>query len=780
MSASESQRLKELYEFGPFRVDPEKEILFRVGEPIPLTPKAFQILLVLVRHSQEVVTKDELMKAVWPDTFVEEANLSRNIFLLRKALGESPQDHQYIFTVPGRGYRLAESVRLLPDQELNIIAANHSKVQLQVKETRSWRWISVSVLVVLAIAISTIRMFLHRTTVLSAKDTVVLADFANRTGDSVFDGTLRQGLEVQLEQSPFLSIVSDERIQRTLSLMGQPPDAQLTPKTAREVCERTTSAAAIDGSIASLGSQYVLGLRATDCGTGSILAEEQGQAARKEDVLNVLSQIASKFRRRLGESLATVQQHDTPLEDATTSSLDALKAYSAARKIKYLSTGYASAVPLLKRAIEIDPKFAMAYAFLGRTYGDIGDSVLSAESTIKAYQLRDHASERERFFIDVTYDRQVTGNLEKAHQTLESWVQIYPRDRDAHGLLSGVTSQGAGRYQEAIEEGKRAIEIDPVFVGAYTNVASAYIYLDRLEEAANIIRQASARKLEVPDYVLLRYYIAFLKSDEAGMQREAALGEGNSGAEDWILHSEALTWAHFGQAQRARAKSQRAVELAEQSGQRERAAVFETVAAVWEAFFGNAPVAARKSREALELSNGRDVEYGAALALALANDSSRAGHLANDLQSRFPEDTCVRFTYMPTLRAVLALNRGQPARSIELLQNAAPYELAVPGIDYYFYFGGLHSVYVRGEAFLAAHRGAEAAAEFQKILDHHGIVLSDPVGALAHLQLGRAYVLAGDKSSAKFAYQDFLTLWKEADPDVPILKQAKAEYAKLQ
>jgi eukaryotic-like serine/threonine-protein kinase len=631
--------------------------------------------------------------------------------------------------------------------------------------------------------------YLHRTPRLTDKDTIVLADFANSTGDRLFDGTLRQGLVVQLEQSPFLSLISEDRIHHVLRLMGQPSDAQLTPALAREICERTGSTAVLDGSIASLGSQYVLGLRAMNCHSGEILAEEQAQAARKEDVLNSLSQIASKFRARVGESLATVQKHDTPLEEATTSSIEALKVYSTARKAKYLPVGYASTVPLLKHAIEIDPNFAMAYAFLARTYGDIGESVLSAESARKAYELRDHASDRERFFIDVTYHRQVTGNLEKAREALESWAQTYPRDRDAHGLLSGFTFQGAGKYQQAIEEGKKAIAIDPDFAPGYNNIAFANLYLDRPVEAENPIKQAAQRQLEIPDYIMLRYYIAFLKGDRAGMEREAALAQGNPGAQDWMAHAEALTLARSGQLQRAREMSRRAVDLAEQTGQRERAAMFATAAAVREAFFANSDAARRKAREGLELSSGRDVQYGVAFALALAGDSGQAQALANELESRFPEDTCVRFNYLPTLRALFALNRGEPARALELLQTNVPYELAVPGIDYYFFFGGLYPVYVRGQAYLAEDAGAEAAAEFQKMLDNPGIVVSDPVGAIAHLGLARAYASQARNSQgaqsdvartkALAAYQDFLTLWKDADPDIPIYGQAKAEYAKL-
>ena len=396
MLATADRHDKELYEFGPFLVDVQRGILLHAGEPVPLTPKTFQILLVLVRHSPEVVTKDDLMKAVWPDTFVEDANLSRNIFMLRKVLGESPQDHRYIVTVPGRGYRLAESVRLVAEQGVSIVAANHSKVQVLIRDTKPWRWIAIIVALLLAAGVLVLRFSLHRSPVLSEKDTLVLADFTNSSGDPVFDGTLRQGLAVQLEQSPFLSLVSEDRIQQTLRLMGRPADAPLTAELARSICERTMSAAVLEGSISRLGSQYVLGLRAKNCRTGETLDEEQMQAARKEDVLHALSQIARQFRTRIGESLATVEKHSTALAEATTPSLEALKAYSAAWHVSF-STGFAAAVPLLQRAIEIDPDFAMAYAVLGSTYGSIGESELAAQSMTKAYQLRNRASDHERF-----------------------------------------------------------------------------------------------------------------------------------------------------------------------------------------------------------------------------------------------------------------------------------------------------------------------------------------------------------------------------------------------
>ena len=784
MAESSDPKIKHLYEFGPFRVDPEKEILLRGDEAVALTPKTFQILLVLMRHSKEIVTKEDMLKTVWPDTFVEEANLSRNIFLLRKALGETPQEHQYIITVPGRGYRFAEDVQLVPQlapvSELSIVAATHAKVEVEVKETRDWRWFALAALVVVAIAAGAFRWFVHRSPILTEKDTVVLADFTNSTGDPVFDGTMRQGMAVQLEQSPYLTLLSDQRIRQVLGLMSEPAGTQLSPEIAREICERTQSAAVADGSIHSLGTHYVLGLRATNCRTGQVLDEEQVEATRKEDVLKALDHMASKFRGHVGESIGTVEQHDMPLEEATTPSLEALKVYSAARSIKFSEAGYASALPLLKRAVEIDPDFAMAYAFMGRVYGELGESSLSAESAAKAWQLRNHANERERFFIDATYDRQVTGNLEKARQTLESWARGYPRDRDAHGMLSGYTSQGLGNYQEAIEQGKKAISLDPDWPIAYWNVATAYIYLDRLEDASNIIQQASGRKLDFDDQILLRYQIAFLKGDHAGMAREAGLGEKDFAYQDWMLHSEALVAACSGESRVAEGLSRHAVELARQAGQRERAAVFIAGAAAWEAFLGNSAAARSRAAEALELSKGRDVEYTAGIALALGGDPSRAQALTDDLQSRFTEDTTVRFSYLPTLRALVALNNGEPERAIQLLEVALPYEEAAPGVDYYYFFGGLYPAYARGQAFLAAHREPEAAAEFQKILNHRGIVGIDPIGVLAHLQLGRAYEISGNRPKAASAYQEFFSLWKDADSDIPILQQARIEYAKLE
>jgi serine/threonine protein kinase/tetratricopeptide (TPR) repeat protein len=646
---------------------------------------------------------------------------------------------------------------------------------------KRWKAIVPAAVVVLVLSVGGY-FYSHRTPKLTDKDTIVLADFDNKTGDPVFDDTLRQGLSVELHQSPFLSLISDRQVQQQLALMGQQKEARLTSEVAQQICERTTSAMVLEGSIASLGSQYVLGLRARNCNTGNTVDQEQVQVARREDVLDSLSQVARKFRTQVGESLATMEKHSTPLAEATTPSLEALKAYSTGMKVN-LSSGTAAAIPFLRRAVEIDPKFAMAYAVLGLEYSDRGESVLSAESTTKAWQLRDRVSDQEKFFIDFTYDRQVTGNLEKAYQTLELWLQTYPRGEEPSplDLLGGLSTHGTGRFERAIETSQKEIAAYPDVVYGYHNLASSYFFLDRFEEADSVLQRASERKLEEPYFLVVRYNIAVLRGDKEQMDRAVALAKGRHGAEHSLANAEALALARSGRLKLARQSSSRAIDLARQEGEREVAVSYQSARAVWEAVCGNAAEGKRNATAALALSNGRDVEYAAGLALALSGDSSRSQPLADDLEKRFPEDTFAKFTYVPVLRALSALERGKPTDSVERLQIALLYELAVNGLNFnHFYLGGLHSAYVRGEALLAAHQYAEAAAEFQKILDHRGIVGADPIGALAYLQLGRACVLSGDKTKAKTAYQVFLTLWKDADPDIPILKQARAEYAKFQ
>jgi eukaryotic-like serine/threonine-protein kinase len=779
-----------VYRFGPFEVDTAAGELLKQGKRISLQEQPFRLLVVLLESPGEVVTRAEIQRRIWEDhTFVDfDSGLRVAVGKLRTALGDDAGNPRYIETIPKRGYRFLGPTTLGPTAQstnsiipIKVAEMNPPVAIVAAKPRRGRKWVVVGLLLG-SLAAGAFFFFFHSKRVLTERDTVVLADFANSTGDPVFDDTLREGMTVQLEQSPFLSLVSDERIDQTLALMGQAPDARLTPAVARDVCERTGSAAVLDGSIASLGSQYVLGLRAVNCRTGEVLAEEQAQAAKKEEVLNALSRIASRFRARVGESLRTVENYDAPLAEATTPSLEALKAYSAGWKVLY-STGSAAAMPFFKRAIEIDPNFAMAYASLGRVYGDIGETVISAESTTKAYQLRDRASDVEKFFITASYDTQVTGNLERAEQTCTLWAHTYPRSLTPHGFLSGMIPLPLGRYEKSIDEAKIALGLDPDFPFGFENLALSYVALEHIDEAENALRQASERRLEIPDFFIQRYTIAFLKGDNAGMERVAAEARGKPAAEDWMFNSQGFVLAYSGHLGEARKMSSRAADLARQTERRETEALYETDGAMREALFGNASIARQRAKAALALSNSRDVEYGVAFALAVVGESSRPQALTDDLSRRFPEDTKVRFTFTPTLRALLALNRNEPSKAVQLLQTAIPYESALQssgGSEFLLGAGNLYPAYVRGEAYLALHQDAEAAVEFQKILDHRGIVIVDPIGALAHLELGRAYVLAGDKVKGRKAYNDFLTLWKDADPDIPILKEATADYTKLQ
>ena len=642
---------------------------------------------------------------------------------------------------------------------------------------RRWQlWGAASAVLLVAVVAGT--SYFQRPPKLTDKDTIVLGEFTNKTGDPVFDETLRQGLAVQLQQSPFLSLVSDERIRRTLLLMNQPADARLTPDMAQGVCVRTGSADVMEGSIATLGSQYVLGLRAKNCTTGDILADEQAQAARKEDVLSTLSRIATRFRRRVGESLATIEKHSTPLEEATTPSLEALKAYSAASKA-LMSGGWVRAQPLFQRAIAIDPDFAMGHAQVGFGHSVMGESAVARPSTLKAYQLRDRASDVERFFIDTLYDRDFTGNLDREQRTLESWAESYPRDARPHGLVSGLAMSSTGKYELAIAEADQAIALDPDLTPAYGNRAFNQLCLSRLDDALLTVRRAAERKLESTELLLTRYFVASLKGDDDELRRTAAVARKNPGAEDIISHLEALALARFGHLHEARRMSAVPVEIAQRSGRRERAGLFEAATAVWEAFFGNAAAARQRATQALELGRGREVDYAAAFALALSGNLPQSQVLAEDLAREFPEDTFVQFMYLPTLRALFSLNNDDPAAAIQALQLASRYDLALGGVGFTGRFGGLYSIYVRGVAYLAARQPAEAVGEFQRILDHRSIVLVDPMDALARLQLARALALGGDAVKAKSAYNDLFTLWTNADPDIPVLKQARSEYLRL-
>jgi eukaryotic-like serine/threonine-protein kinase len=659
--------------------------------------------------------------------------------------------------------------------DLQRLKRDTESVKLSVVRAPSRRmpWIAAALSLLLIAGAIAAYFFLHRRAPkLTEKDTIVLADFTNTTGDPVFDGTLRQGLSAQLEQSPFLSMISEERIAQTLALMSQPKDARLTKELGREVCQRTASAATIEGSIASLGSQYVLGLNAVNCHNGDVLAQEQATANGKEQVLKALGDAATKLREKLGESLASVQRYDAPPENVTTPSLEALQAYSLGYRAQVVKSDYFGAIPLLQRAVSLDANFAMAYARLGTNYFDVGESVRAAESSRKSYELRERASDREKFYISSNYERFVTGNLEAARTTSELWAQTYPRDDGPQGSLSVIYSQ-LGEYEKSLAAVAEELKLNSSSGNTYANLVGAYLSLNRLNDAKTTAQEARAHNLDGPFIHEVLYTLDFLQHDAMGMQREAAGLMGKPGWEADMLTSEASTAAYGGEFTKARELAGRAADLAQRADEKETAAEYKSIIAADEASVGNTNLAKQGAQAALTIANGRDAEGASALALGLAGDSAQATRLAGDLAKRFLEDTAVRFQYLPMLHATVALQSGYAGKAVEALAAAAPYELGqctnLP----------LYPVYLRGEAYLAARQGAAAEAEFQKILDHPGVVGDGVIGALAHLGLGRAYALAGDTAKAKTAYQDFLALWKNADPDIPILKQAKAEYAKL-
>jgi eukaryotic-like serine/threonine-protein kinase len=630
---------------------------------------------------------------------------------------------------------------------------------------------SAAVLVIIAAIGGTLYYRSHQAKPLTDKDTVVLSDFTNTTGDSVFDGTLRQGLSAQLEQSPFLNLLSDQQTGKTLKLMSQPKDARLTSELAREVCQRTSSAATIEGSISSLGSQYVIGLKAINCRSGESLAQEQATASSKEQTLKALGEAATKLREKLGESLASVQKYDAPAESVTTPSLEALQAYTLGVQTMTVKADYPSAISFFQRAISLDPNFAMAYARLGTCYANLSQAARAAENQRKAYELRDRVSEREKFYIDSHYQNFALGDLEATRKTYELWAQTYPRDYIPVGNLQTVYDQLGAHEQELILE-QSALKLNPENAPIYGNLVNVYLELNRLDEAKATAQDAEAKHLDSPNVHTNLYLIAFLQHDSAGMDREVAFLMARPGYEGSALSYQALTAAYAGQFNKMRELLRRAVESDIRGDDKETAAGVQAGMATAEAMAGNAASAKQQAQAALALSNAWDAEGYAALALALAGDSAQATRLADDLNKRFPQHTIVQSGFLPMIRGAMALDRGNGAKAIEALTPAAPYDFGSAFAGYPAYF--------RGQAYLKMGKGSDAVAAFAKIVDHPGETLNDPVGALAHLGLARAYALSGDTQKARTAYQDFFALWKDADPDIPILKQAKAEYAKLQ
>lgn len=784
--------------FGSFRLDASQHLLFRDGELVPLSKKAADILLVLVEQHGQLVEKETLMKRVWPDAFVEESNLAVHISQLRKTINDEDGIDR-IETIPRRGYRFVGTVTresstqssTAPTQESSpntgpvsapdaAETANPVQPAAQIptaKSTnRTWVQTAVGGLALGVIVALALHYGLKRghgsespTAVNPAmKDSVVMAEIANNTGDPVFDTTLREALEIELEQSPYLMLVPEQQIQKSLRLMGKAADARLTPELAREVCQRTAGEAVLDGSIAKLGNQYVLGLRAVNCRTGDHLSDLQTTAAGKEQVLKALGDISGQLRRKLGESLATLQKFDTPIEEATTPSLEALQAYSLGRQAMVQKGESASCVPFFQRAIRLDPEFAVAYAALGNAYSNLGETGMAATNIRKAYELREHVGEHERLYIESHYFQFVTGDLGKAAQTYEVWAATYPNDEAPRTNLAVIYSD-LGKLEQSAEQAKQAVRIAPDDGQAYANLVDAYTLLDRLDQASAVANQAIANNLDTPTLRLYLYNLAFLKHDTASKEKILTWAAGEPGIEDAFLSDQANEAAFTGHLVQARLLTERAIDAARRADEKETAAGYETDAAQREALFGNAPEAKRLAETALAMANDRDTRYGAAVAFAMAGVMDRARLIADQLNKEFPDDTFVQGVYLPTIRAAIAVGQKDPASAIRTLDPAVPYDLGLAG--------NLLPAYVRGLANLEQRDGAHAIIEFQRMIDHPGIVLNTPIGPLAHLQIARAWVLRGNRDAAKMAYDQFFAAWKDADPDIPILKEARSEYA---
>ncbi len=788
------------WKFGPFRLDATQLLLFRDGELVPLSRKATEILRVLVECHGQLVAKEDLMRRVWPDSFVEESNLTVHIFQLRKTLGEEGDNYR-IETIPRRGYRFLGAVEaepstptVVPDSETGLLAIESTSSEGQNSEAvtqagqpdplRHTRrlpvWILGLVGAVLIVAVIYVGLHFRNKTQPSPvatstpnpaaeKDRILLSAISNNTGEPVFDTTLREAIAIELEQSPYLSLISDERMQQSLRLMGKPASTPLTPDLSRELCQRNGGAAVLDGWIAKLGTQYVVGIRAVNCRTGDHISDLQNTVGNKELVLKALGDMTGQLRAKLGESLSTLQKFDTPIEEATTSSLEALQAYSIGRQTMVQKGESAGSVPFFQQAIRLDPNFAIAYAALGNAYSNLDETGLAASNIRKAYELRAHVSEHEKLYIESHYYEFVTGDLIKASQIYELWAATFPNDEAPRTNLAGIYSN-LGKFDRSLELAKEAVRIASHDGQSYANLVDAYISLNNPDQANSVAKQAMSENLDSSQLRLYLYDAAILQQNSTEMQKEVTWASGEPGVEDAFLDDQAENLATSGQLGAAREMTNRATEAAKQSDEKETAAGYETEEAQREAEFGNDAESRHAADIALSLAKDRDTEYAAAVALALSGGADRAKVLANALDKEFPDDTFVQYLYLPTIRGAIAVQQKDPARAIQSLEAARPYEFGLAV--------GLLPVYVRGLAYLEANDGQKAAAEFQQIIDHPGVVFNSSFGPLAHLQLGRALLMQGKTAPAKTAYEDFLNRWKNADPDIPILRDAKAEYAK--
>jgi tetratricopeptide (TPR) repeat protein/DNA-binding winged helix-turn-helix (wHTH) protein len=764
--------------FGEFQLNLQSGELHKHGIRLRLPRQSLTILATLLERQGEIVTREELQKTLWPeDTFVDfEHSVNSAVKRLREALNDSADNPRFVETLPRLGYRyigppVSQPESMAVSQVVDPSISPEAPARARELANSWWRiGIVAAGLAVLTAALGIARLLPRRTShAFTEEDSVVLADFDNTTGEGVFDGALKEGLAVQLAQSPFLHFVPEDRVRETLRFMGHPSEKRLLPPLVREVCERVNAKAFVAGSIGRLGTHYVLAVDAVNCQNGGALARAQAEVQSQDQVLQALGHAAQLVRRGLGESLSSIQRYDVSIQEASTSSLQALKAYSLGEEERARGAEL-EAIPLFANAIKLDPKFAMAYARMAAAYNNLGESQKAGACLKEAFDLREHVTEREKLYLEIRYYQIVTGETDKAAQTYEFWTQVYPREWTPYNGLA-ARYQVVGQYDKAVENAITALKLAPDNILPYANLALSYRSLNRFAEAKEICEKAIAAKRDSSYTHAVSFEIGFILGDQAAMQHEIEWARGTPREAD-MLTAEALTEIYAGRLRSARRLFQSAHDSARKEGLQENAAFSMTWEALAEADLGNFQQARDLVKKAMALGNGIDAQETAAEALAISGDLQKAEALAEDLYKRFSEHTPLNTVSLPTIRATIALRRGNPARAIDLLRPSIPYDLSE--------FSSLAAVYVRGHAYLSARSGKEAAGEFQKVLDHSGIAPTSPRHALARLQLGRAYTVAGDRTKARAAYRDFLTLWKDADPDIPILIAAKAEYAKLQ
>ena len=761
--------------FADFKVDLRAGVLYRNGASIRLQEQPFQVLALLTEHAGEVVSREQLRIHLWPvDTFVDFDNsLNAAVAKIREALGDSPDSPRFIETLPRRGYRFIAPVEKLPTSAF-LVQSQRTVSDAPATWARGRWWVAI-LIVGIALGVGGYwakQEFARR---LTDKDTIVLADFDNSTGDSVFDDTLKQALAVQLQQSPSLSLVPDQQVRETMRFMERPPNEHVAGAVAQEICERQGGKVVLQGAIKSVGSHYVLSLNALNCKTGASVAGGQAEVEGKEQVLAALGDMALRLRRKLGESLALVEKYDTPVAEATTSSLDALRVYSLGVNEQDKGND-AGAIPFFKHAIELDPNFALAYMRLYIADWDIGEYESGREAAAKAFALRGRVSERERLSITALYHDIVTGDLQKVIEADELWAKTYPRESIPHASLATDYSL-IGSYERALEESNAVIRLAPHSTFGYGNLALAQQGLNHWSDARVAMEQLITIGDESQAYSCL-FTLAFAQGDQPAMEKYLEIGSKKIQESDMptFLFNQATLAAFQGQLRNARELVDAAVRSADRVGLKQNQPAMLAQEARWEAQLGNLQRAGERARYVAKQAHGIDVELNAALALALTGETQIVHKLADDLEHTHPDDTIMKAVSVPLVRATISVQRGNPQQALELLKLSEPYEL---GIGLY-YFPALMPTYVRGQAYLKMRDGPRAATEFRKILDHRGSGPTSLNFVLAELGLAQANAIVGDLPGARTAYRDFLASWKDADPDIPILKQAKAEFAKLQ